>query len=235
MGTIAFLVFILLFVFFLFGLFSIAEGRPRLSARANRRGRQRPSPRARNTARHQGGRSSTAARFAMQRAGYDGGESYVNVTDVGLLAYRQTDEPKLVRNGDVLLDTGYLRPFAELWLPHQARGTVRFELVDHEGRLRYADEERYDLARGRNTLLPSTWLPLHDKTIHPADWELRVLAGEMLLAAHAFGWQEVGGGMIQPYIEADGEISPELQQALRARSREAVSLSDLLADQEDWT
>ncbi len=228
MGIIVLLVFLVLFGLFIFGLFSIAEGRPRASARRDSQSPSRPGE-----ARRPAIRSSASAHSAMRRADYEGGEAYVNVADIGLLAYRQTDEPKLVRYGDVLLDTSYLRPFIELWLPHQARGSVRFELLDHEGRLRYADEERYDLARGKNTLLPGTWLPLSDKTIHPAEWQLRVLAGETLLAVHVFGWQEVGGGAIQPYIEADGEISPELQQALQARSREAVSLSDLLADQED--
>src|SRR5690554_4866619 len=51
------------------------------------------------------------ARAAMQKAGYEASDSYVQVTDIGLLAYRNTDEGKIVRQGDVLLDTRYLRPF----------------------------------------------------------------------------------------------------------------------------
>jgi hypothetical protein len=133
----------------------------------------------------------------------------------------------------VLVDTHFLRPFIELWLPYRSRGMVRFELLDSAGRLRYVDEAEYDLERGDNVLLPSTWLPLRGKTIPPGRWRLQVMAGDTLLAAHPFGWQPVGGGELQPYIASDGEISPALQQALRARSREAVSLSDLLADQED--
>jgi hypothetical protein len=222
MGMIFLLAFIVLFVFLLFGLLSIAEGRTDSAGRSKRSRRSK-----------QAGRGNMAARQAMQQAGYESGEDYVEVTDIGLLAYRHSDEPKMVRYGDVLVDTHFLRPFVELWLPYRSRGTVRFELLDRAGRLRYADEAEYDLERGENVLLPSTWLPLRDKTIPPGRWRLQVLAGDTLLAMHPFGWQEIGGGELQPYIAADGEISPALQQALRARSREAVSLSDLLSDQEE--
>jgi hypothetical protein len=176
---------------------------------------------------------SMAAREAMRRAGYIGGREFVNLTDVGLLVYRSPDEPKLVRYGDVMTDSTYLRPYAELWLPHPARGQVRFELVDHEGRVRYADEAYYDLARGQNTLLPGTWLPLQGKTIVAEAWTLRISAGSTLLGKHAFDWQPVGGGEIQRYTSSDGEISPSLQQALLAQSSRPISLDDLLASQDE--
>ena len=84
-----------------------------------------------------------------------------------------------------------------------------------------------------NTVVPGTWLPLEGKTIVPEDWNLRVLAGQTLLAVHSFGWQPVGGGAIQKYVSSDGELSEALLQALNARQREAVSLSELLGDQEE--
>jgi hypothetical protein len=59
-----------------------------------------------------------------------------------------------------------------------------------------------------------------------------VLAGDTLLAVHSFGWRAVGGGRIQRYMASDGEISSSLQRAIRAQSREAVSLSELLSDEE---
>jgi len=221
MDDIVFLVFIIVFIVLLFSLFSTTEGRSgRFSGLWEW---SRPKAVA---------RFSLAAQNAMRRAGYQSGESYVNVVDVGLLAYRGSTDPKLVRYGDVAMDTDYLRPFVELWLPHQARGAVRFELVDHEGRLRYADESRYDLVQGINTLLPGTWFPLRGKTIAPEEWSLRVLVGDTLLAVHTFGWRAVGGGQLRRYIASDGEISPSLQQALLAQPREAVSLSDLLGDEE---
>jgi hypothetical protein len=222
MASLIFLVLVILFIMFLFGMFSVTGGKTQPSPA--RRARTRPA---------RDNRVSQAAQTAMQRAGYQGGDSYVGVTDVGLLAYRGTDEPKLLRYGDVMADTAYLRPFIELWLPYVARGPVRFELTDSQGRLRYADESQYELERGPNTLLPGTWLPLQDKPPGPGDWKLRVMAGSTLLAVHTFGWQAVGGGEIQRYAASDGEISPSLQQALRVHSQQPVSLDDLLAGQEE--
>jgi hypothetical protein len=218
MGEVAMLMFLVLVVIFLFGLFAIAEGKT-----IRFRTKQRP----RHTA------ISQAGAVAMQRAGYEGGPAYVQVADIGLLAYRHSHEPKLVRYGDVLLDSRYLRPFVDLALPYAVSGMVRFELMDDEGRLRYADEARYELNAGTNTVLPGTWLPLEGKKIRPGRWHLRVLAGGALVADHIFGWQAVGGGAIQRYSDGDGEIGIELQRALQSRPREAVSLSELLADQEE--
>lgn len=225
MGSVFFLLFIILMLMFLFGVFSIGQQGAE-SSRSGSRSRKR-----------QGRIGSQAARLAMRRAGYagEGQGDYVQVLDIGLLAYRNTSEPKLVRYGDVMMDTNYLRPFVELWLPYRARGVVRFELVDSDGRLRYADEQIYDLGQGSNTLLPNTWLPLRDKVATPGEWRLRVLASNALLATHVFGWQPVGGGEIREYVAADGEMSPALVQALeRRRGSQAVSLNELLADQEEW-
>ncbi len=217
MGPLAFIVFLAVFAFFLLMVFPAVAGQTR-AAKPKRVPREMAAV----------GQRSLAARQAAQRAGYEGGPDYVNVTDIGLLAYRDVDAPRLVRTGKVLTDTDYLRPFAELWLPHEARGKIRFELVDAEGRLRYADEARYDLGAGRNTLLPGTWLPLRGKSIVPRDWLLRLAAGDLLLAAHRFGWEPAGGGEIKRYMASDGEISPELQQALDAQPVEGISLSELL-------
>ncbi len=222
MAGFVFLVFMVLFMLFLFGLYSIAEGRSNPLSRVDLR---------RRTGRLE--ETSAAAHLAMKRAGYDAGPEYVQTTDVGLLAYRNSEEPKLVRYSDVVLDTHYLRPFAELWLPYAASGPIRFEIIDSDGRLRYADEVEYNLTYGLNTLLPNTWLPLKGKTINPGRWTLRVMAGNTLLAVHVFGWQTVGGGQIQRYVHSDGEISTDLMHAMQVSPRENVSLSDLLNNQED--
>ncbi len=173
---------------------------------------------------------SPVAVKATQRARYPGGPEYVNVTDLGLLVYQDSDQLRLVRQGPVPADAGYLRPFAELWLPHRARGTVRFEIRDGRGRLRYADEARYELEHGYNTLLPGTWLPLRDEQVAFETWEYRLLAGGMTLAVHRFVWQPAGS-VLRPYLASDGEISPELQAALRTQAAQPVSLSELLAGQ----
>ncbi len=222
MASLMFLILIIVVIMVLFGMFSTAGGKTQPAPA------RRTRPR---TSRDHG--VSQAAQAAMQRAGYQGGEAYVGVTDIGLLAYRSNDEPKLLRYGEVMADTTFLRPFIELWLPYVARGLVRFELTDGQGRLRYADESHYELEQGTNTLLPGTWLPLQDRAPDSGQWKLRVMAGNTLLAVHTFGWQAVGGGEIQRYAASDGEISPSLQQALRAHSQQPVSLDDLLAGQEE--
>jgi len=220
-----FIIFVLIALFSFYGQIS----QWMMSEASAQRSRTRRGPRAKR--RHV--EITEAAWEAMARAGYQASSEYVQVTDIGLLAYRLRNEPKIVRNSGVVMDTRYLRPFVELALPYPATGEIRFELVDHEGRLRYADEAQYDFHSGRNTVLPGTWLPLEGKAIVPEDWMLRVLAAGTLLAAHRFGWQPVGGGTIQQYVASDGELSDALQQALNARQREAVSLSDLLSDQEE--
>lgn len=223
MDDLFFLIFVLIVLIALFSFYG-QVARSRMSQGAGGRARRASRRKVELT---------EAAWEAMSRAGYEPGSEYVQVADIGLLAYRHTDEPKLVRTGGVLMDTRYLRPFADLVLPYPASGDVRFELIDHEGRLRYADEAQYDFHGGRNTVLPGTWLPLEGKTIIPEEWVLRVLASQTLLAVHRFGWQPVGGGTIQRYVASDGELSEALQQALNARQREAVSLSELLSDQEE--
>ena len=175
-----------------------------------------------------------AARLAMSRAGYAGGEQYANVTDVGLLAYRHPEaDPRVVRERGVLLDTRFLRPFVTLWLPRAARGHIRFEIADADGQLRYADEARYALQRGENPLLPNAWLPVEGKGRVSDRWTLRVWVSDVLLAEHVFGWREVGESPLQPYIAADGEISPALWQMAQQEAEQQVSLSELLAEQEE--
>lgn len=231
MGGIIFLIFIILFMMFLFGLFSIAEGQSgratSSTAWSSERRRAPARPSARSAA-----RANAIARDAMQRAGYTASGSYVTVTDIGLLAYCEADDPRVIRYNEVWTDTDYLRPFVVLSVPHRARGMVRMEISDDADRVRYADETRYDLQPGENTLLPGTWLPLRGKVLPAEPWTMRVMAGDTLLAAYRFGWQEIGGEL-QHYIEADGEISPELQQALRGASDQAMSLSQLLSGQDE--
>lgn len=224
-----FFVIMMLFVILYFsGAFSVVKNR-RESSQDDRRTAIRSDARARMRS---GPRITPAARAAMRRAQYDSGDAYVRVHDIGLLAYHEADEPRLIRSSRVWTDTDYLRPFAVLWVPHQARGMVRMAIVDGDGRTRYADETRYDLQPGDNTLLPGTWLPLRGLPLAAETWSLRIVVGDTVLAEHAFGWQQAGESLRQ-YIESDGEISPELQQALTGQGSQAVSLSQLLSKHDE--
>ena len=240
MNVIIFLVFIAIFIFLLVGLFRIAEGRRKTETRPRTASPYTPESQHMNTRRTRLStqqpsttRSKKTALQAMQRARYDVGEKYVRVTDIGLLEYRGTNRPRLLREEQIRANSDYLRPFVELWLPYRSRGMVRFELierVDGRTRLHFADEDEYDLKAGINALLPGTWLPLQDKVIDYADrWRLRILVGHTLLADHRFGWREaIGGSEIQRHMANDGEISSALQQALSAQQGESISLDDLL-------
>lgn len=224
-----FFVIVMLFIILYFsGVFSVATNR-RESSQDEHRTATRSDARAHMRA---GSRMTPVARAAMRRAQYDSGDAYVRVHDIGLLAYREADEPRLVRSSSVWTDTDYLRPFVALWVPHQARGMVRMAIVDGDGRTRYADETRYDLQPGDNTLLPGTWLPLREPPLTTETWSLRIVVGDTVLAEHTFGWRQAGESLRQ-YIEADGEISPELQQALTGQGSQAVSLDQLLSEHDE--
>ena len=222
MAGIIFLVFILIFLAMLYQLFSVVESKPS----------QHPSLQQRTTpTEHKPAlRFSQNAIQAAARAGYRSDPRYVQLTDLGLLAYRDLDDPRLVRTGDISTDTRFLRPFVELWVPYEAHGSIRLELLDQDSRLRYADDARYELLRGRNTILPDTWLPLEGKNIEPSQWTLRVAASDTLLGVHEFGWRFADEAPLRRYIESDGELSPELAEALQEQQSRAISLSELLDD-----
>lgn len=243
MSVIIFLVFIAVFIFLLFGLFRIAEGRGKTEGRklvetAHRSGSRRMRTRQTRLSARQPYEQppKPAALQSMQRAGYDvDDDEFVCVTDIGLLEYRGTSRPRLLRAESPRADSDYLRPFVELWLPYRSRGMVRFELVQSIGgrsHLQFADEDEYDLKAGINALLPGTWLPLQGKEAGFSDqWHLRVLVGQTMLADHVFRWREtMGNNDIHRYIASDGEISSALEQALAAPPDEAISLDDLLGD-----
>lgn len=220
MGSIVFLIFILLFLAMLYSVFAAVETKPAP--------RQNTSHASATADRRPAVRFSQTATRAATRAGYRSDPRYVQLTDLGLLAYKKLDDPRLIRMGDVSTDTRFLRPFVELWVPYAAHGSVRLEILDQTNRLRYADDARYELQRGRNTILPDTWLPLEGKTIVPDQWTLRVSASDTLLGIHHFAWQVSGEAPLRRYIESDGELSPELAEALQEQQSRAISLSDLL-------
>lgn len=169
---------------------------------------------------------------AVHRAGIDPNETMVLPVDIGVMAFRAGDAPTIYRSQPVSEDIDYLQPFIQLRVPQRAMGRVKFELVDGDGQTLFIHEDLHQLQRGRNLVMPSARLPIHDALAIQSHWRLRVSADDRLLAEHRFFWQETAPG-IRPTLAEDGEISPELRTAISQNERQSLSLDDLLSDQED--
>jgi hypothetical protein len=152
-------------------------------------------------------------------------------TDIGLITFIRDEAPGVYRTQDVPDDLDYVQPFVELRVPVDARGKVRFEVIDANGAPVFIHEDYHDLRRGRNLISPSARLPVHDELEIDTAWQLRVYADGILLANHLFYWYTPDEG-IRQHIGEDGEMSSELR-AIVAESRlQPLSLDDLLAEQE---
>jgi hypothetical protein len=152
-------------------------------------------------------------------------------TDIGLITFIHDVAPGVYRTQDVPDDLDYVQPFVELRVPVDARGKVRFEIIDATGKPVFIHEDYHDLRRGRNLVSPGARLPVHDELEIGSAWQIRVYADGILLATHLFYWYTPMEG-IRQHIGEDGEISSELR-AIVAESRlQPLSLDDLLAEQE---
>lgn len=157
-------------------------------------------------------------------------------SDIGILVYREGEEPMIVRDWEAPDDISYMQPYIELHLPQAAKGNIRFEILDTRGRMMFAREEVRDLKRGRNLVLPHTRLPLTASIDLEDGWSLRVLADGYLLATHTINFMEgaqFDQSPLAAHIGEDGEISAQLQEALQDRSDSPISIDDLLSDQDD--
>ncbi len=179
------------------------------------------------------GRVYKHALTAVQNAGLDVNQLQLLVVDIGVMAFKGSDDPVIHRTWDVPDAVDYIQPFVELRLPTRASGVVRFELVDADGQTIYIHEDRHDLQRGRNLITPSTRLPVHDALATHRAWELRVLADNNLLAVHKFGWEDAEVPAIRQHIGEDGELSSELRAVLAESRLGEMSLDELLAEQDE--
>lgn len=170
---------------------------------------------------------------AVKEAGLDPETSKVLATDIGLMVYKEDQEPMIFRTRPVMDDVDYIQPFVQLRLPTKAVGLIRFEIVDADGQVLFVHEDRQQLERGRNLVMPAARLPIHDAQAMHEDWELRVSADGMLLATHYFEWQESTTRVVRRHLSEDGEISSELKAAVAENRLSSLSLDDLLGDQED--
>lgn len=170
---------------------------------------------------------------AVRKAGLNPREMPVAPVDIGVLVYDDAQgTPTLYRETRLPEEAEYLRPFVLLRSPRRAKGTIRFELVDGDGSMRFVDETPWELRAGETFVYPHTWLPMHKIDDLSGEWQLRVSAAGMLLAVHEFMWWDEGGGDFRAYLTGDGEISDDLIDELSGLQGERLSLDALLDDQE---
>lgn len=170
---------------------------------------------------------------AVEAAGLDPESVKVLTTDIGVMSFKENQEPIVHRSRDVFDDVDYIQPYVQLRLPTAATGLIRFEIVDADGQKLFVHEERHQLERGRNLITPAARLPVHDAFNINGDWELRVSADGMPLAIHTFGWQESREKVVRRHVQEDGELSNELRAAMAESRLQDMSLDDLLAYQDD--
>lgn len=171
---------------------------------------------------------------AITTAGHDPDTLQVLPIDLGILVYKDNNQPEMHRTAPVPDDVDYVRPFVELELPAAVSGRIRFEIIDSSGQSVFVDEHNYQLKRGTQPIIAQTWLPIHDAHALDGMWQLKVSADDVLLANHVFEWNEVANpAAIREHLQEDGEISAELREAMAENRLQRMSLDELLSDQDE--
>lgn len=170
---------------------------------------------------------------AISEAGLDPETIRVLPTDIGVLSFKDRQEPVVHRTRDLPDDVDYLQPFVQLRLPVKAQGRIRFEIIDHDGQMLFVHEDDQVFKRGHNLIMPASRLPIHDAHALNGNWELRVSADNLLLAVHHFTWTESATRQVRRHLTEDGEISNALRAAMAESRLGSLSLDDLLSDQQD--
>lgn len=170
---------------------------------------------------------------AVSRAGLDPDALQVLPVDIGVLAFRDSEEPMIYRTWALPDDIDYIQPFIRLRLPTQATGRVRFEIRDSAGKPIFVHEDNHKLARGRTLITPAARLPIHDQRAMDGKWKLFVSTDGVTLATHEFRFAEAHSAEIRRHIGEDGEITAEMRAALTESRLPRMSLDDLLAFQSE--
>lgn len=170
---------------------------------------------------------------AVEAAGLNPDKVPVLAVDLGVLAYKGSDSPKVYRTWTVPDDIDYIQPFVQLRLPSKADGLIRFEILDSEGEPLFIREDVHRLERGRNFITPTTRMPVYDQQAMDGDWQLRISADGVLLAVHMFSFGDATSATVRRAIGEDGEISSELRLMMEESKPPKMSLDELLASQED--
>lgn len=171
------------------------------------------------------------AQRAMKRARAEPEE--FTLTDVGLLAYRDRSTSRIVRSTPVVTDTRYLRPFAEISARQRTRAQVTMALLDSNGQPMFVDKNTYVLHRKPTHLVTKTWLPLENLAHTGGNWSIVIDVNDTPLAIHRFGWVGLADNEIVEHLGNDGELSPELREAVKTGKFRRMSLDELLSDQEE--
>ena len=168
---------------------------------------------------------------AVRRAGLNPNETHVLPTDIGVMAFSGDQDPIIYRTRPVLDDVDYIQPFVQLRLPTRAQGRIRFEIADSDGQILFVHEADHEFERGRNLVTPAARLPIHDGHALQGDWDLRVLADDVLIAEHKFAWHENTSKVIRRQLQEDGELNNEVRAMMAENRLQKMSLDELLADQ----
>lgn len=170
---------------------------------------------------------------SVQRAGHDPDAMQVLAVDIGIMAFKETNEPTVFRTWSLPDDVSYIQPFVQLRLPSKASGRIKFEVIDASGKSVFIHEDVHNLERGRNFVMPAARLPVHDETDFNGQWGLRISADGVLLAIHRFEFAEATNAAIRRHIGEDGEINTELRAVMAESRLPKMSLDDLLEYQDD--
>jgi hypothetical protein len=170
---------------------------------------------------------------AARAAGLNPDTVPVLPVDLGVMAYHGNTPPVIHRTVPVEDDCDYIQPFIQLRVPRVATGQIRFEIVDKNGKVVFIHEDSYQLKRGRNLIVPSARLPIHDEQEIDGAWELQVSGDNMMLAKYRFDWLDMKRSDAHRFVGEDGEINSEMRAVLAESRLQRMSLDELLIPQDD--
>jgi hypothetical protein len=189
-------------------------------------------------------RISSQAREAVERASNRGYlSSDIQLADIGLIA-SQTGNDGLVmrRTRSISKDDDGVRPYIILNVPaHESdrNATIRFALIDQNGKEQYIREMSVYLRDGEMNILADNHMPLisNDHIGGMGDWDLRVTIDGSLAGVHGFSLtasaderrQRLRRGAGQ-YFVAESENDSD-SDAIRVREDVPLSLEELLRNQ----
>jgi hypothetical protein len=170
---------------------------------------------------------------ALRRVGNLNHSGGIMLLDIGLLSYDGGPQPKVIRQETIPAYATQLRPFVliNFAAAYKPTFTLKFELVDEGGQVRFTAEESYQFQHGKNFCTPRNWLPMGDDE-PGGNWSLRVNIADQPLAQHDFAIAPDTGSYFRTYLRPDGEIDEWLSKSATSVPTENVSLDDLLGKQD---